>query len=672
MPGVVPSRSPAPAEAPPVLARSLTKIYGRRVGCLEVDLLVPRGSVFALLGPNGAGKSTLVRLLLGLLRPTAGEALLFGQPPGPRALQRVGYLPEQFRYQEWATPEEILGFHAALLGLPIDPDRARRALQRAGIADASRVRVGNFSKGMQQRLGLAVALLGDPDLVFLDEPTSALDPVGRKEVRELLLELRGEGKTVFLNSHLLTEVEAVADHVALMREGRIVAQGSLEQLLGPGHLELRARMDGELSKDLGEAARPLGWELLSIDRAEPQGVFSVRFRAASPSGEERVAHLVGWLVGKGAEVFEVRPRRRTLEDLFLELVGGGNSGQGGGGDLSRSAASPDLSAASGDGAGDGAGTCRLPRTGTEGEGRDGETHSNRPGDKAQDAGVFARPFLRGTWAVAAFTFREMGRRRLLGATLLLTLGFLLLFWLAARAAGSTASDLEPTLQSLLTVQMLATGIYFGGLLTAFLAAFSTVGALSGEVESGLMLAVAARPVPRGSMVGGKFLGYGLFVSLYASLLYLALLLVLRRELATSLPLELRSLAVFALQPLLVAALGLAASSLLPTTAAGVAAASAFALALVGGTVEQVGALVGNETMRRIGILSSLLLPTDSLYRLHASWLLGHLPPSLRAARAVLGPLGPVSAPSSPMLLYALLYGVACLLLAARRFSHRDL
>ncbi len=293
------------------------------------------------------------------------------------------------------------------------------------------------------------------------------------------------------------------------------------------------------------------------------------------------------------------------------------------------------------------------------------------GTAAGGAGLVI-PALRGMAVVAGFTFREMARKRLFLATLALTAGFCLLFGLAAQSAGRTL-PLEALSRSLLTVEMLAVGVYFGGLLTAFLAAFSTAGTLSGEVESGLMLAVAARPIPRASIVGGKFLGCGIFASLYALLLYLALLLILRRELSASLPLDLRAVILFAFQPLPVASLGILASSFLPTTAAGITVASVFTLALVGGTVEQIGALVGNETMRRIGILSSLLLPTDSLYRLHAFWLLEHLPPSLlRMSGAVLGPLGPASPPSPAMLLYAFLYAALCLFLAARHFSRRDL
>ena|GEM_PF-62931 len=656
----------ASAEAPPVLARSLTKVYGRRVGCLEASLSVPRGSIFALLGPNGAGKSTLVRLLLGLLRPTAGEALLFGQPPGPRGLRRVGYLPEQFRYQDWATAEEVLAYHAALLGLERDPVRVSRMLARTGLGEAARIRVGSFSKGMQQRLGLAVALLGEPDLLFLDEPTSALDPVGRKEVRELLLELRAEGKTVFLNSHLLTEVEAVADRVALMRDGRVVAQGSLSELLGFGHLEVGMRMDEGLRAALGERVHPLGWQLLALERVEGwESAFRARFRMADPPTPlpAAAARLVSWLVGEGAQVFEVLPRRRTLEDLFLEVVGDQRPRPEEGGPSFSSSPPPSPLFPS---PSPSPSPSPPPSPSSSPSPSPGAREAHEPPRQSGDS--LLRLALRGTRATAVFTFREMARKRIFLATLLLTLGFSSLFWLAARAA----SGLDPAFHALLTVQMLATGVYFAGFLTAFLAAFSTVGALSGEAESGLMLAVAARPVPRASIVAGKFLGYGLFASLYASLLYLALLLILRRELAAPLPLELRALALFCLQPLVVASLGLLASSLLPTTAAGVAVASIFALALIGGTVEQVGALVGNETMRRLGILSSLLLPTDSLYRMHTLWLLESLPPSSLTARAFLGPLGPISAPSPAMLVYAFVYCALCLALAARSFSRRDL
>ncbi len=332
-PGVGPAGERSAADEPDaahgeaaVAALGLTKIYGRRVGCLEVDLEIGRGEIFGLLGPNGAGKSTLVRLLLGLLRPTAGQARLLGRAPGPSALGRVGYLPELFRYPEWATAAEVLGFHGALLGLDraSRAGEATRALSRVGLAGAGRLRVGAMSKGMQQRLGLAVALLGDPEVVFLDEPTSALDPVGRREVRQLLAELRREGRTVFLNSHLLTEVEMVCDRVAVMRAGRVAAAGRLEELLPPaGEVRVRLGAGSPPPDEVTAAAAQAGWRVAA---SPPSGETAGAWRllpGAAGSAPPPVPALVAALVAVGARVHEVQPVRRTLEDLFVELVGGG-------------------------------------------------------------------------------------------------------------------------------------------------------------------------------------------------------------------------------------------------------------------------------------------------------------------------------------------------------------
>ncbi|MBX5464405.1 MAG: ABC transporter ATP-binding protein, partial [Clostridia bacterium] len=222
------------AEAPAVEVRGLRRSYGARVALDGVDLAVPAGVVFGLLGPNGAGKSTLVRILLGFLEPEAGEARLFGRPVGrAEAREWVGFLPERFAYPGWMTGSELLEHHGRLLGLP--PARAREearlALRRVGLEEAADRRIRGYSKGMQQRLGLAVSLLGEPRLLLWDEPTSALDPLGRLLVRDLILEERRRGATLFLNSHLLGEVERVSDHVAVIDRGRVLRQGPLEELL---------------------------------------------------------------------------------------------------------------------------------------------------------------------------------------------------------------------------------------------------------------------------------------------------------------------------------------------------------------------------------------------------------------------------------------------------------
>ncbi len=197
-------------------------------------MTVPRGEIFGFLGPNGAGKTTSVKLLLGLLKPTSGEAWLLGEPIGDLGTRRrIGYLPELFRYQGWLDAREVLALHCELAPLPRSTwkEEIAAALDTVGLTDRADDRVSTFSKGMQQRLGLAAALVGKPELVFLDEPTSALDPVGRHDVREIIRGLSDRGTAVFLNSHLLSEVEQVCDRVAVVDHGRVIASGTMDELL---------------------------------------------------------------------------------------------------------------------------------------------------------------------------------------------------------------------------------------------------------------------------------------------------------------------------------------------------------------------------------------------------------------------------------------------------------
>ena len=214
--------------------QGLTKRYGEVAALTDLTMDVPRGEVFGFLGPNGAGKTTSVKLLLGLARPTSGQAWVLGAPLGDQSTRRhIGYLPELFRYQGWLRAREVLALHCELAQLPRSSWGAEidDALRTVGLLDRADDRVANFSKGMQQRLGLGVALLGRPHMVFLDEPTSALDPVGRRDVREIIRKLKARETTVFLNSHLLTEVEQVCDRVAIVDHGSVVATGPLDDLL---------------------------------------------------------------------------------------------------------------------------------------------------------------------------------------------------------------------------------------------------------------------------------------------------------------------------------------------------------------------------------------------------------------------------------------------------------
>jgi len=295
---------------PAIETDGLAKRYGRTMALDGLTMQVGRGRVFGFLGPNGAGKTTAVKLLLGLARPTAGSARLLGAPIGDRATRaRVGYLPELFRYQSWLTARDVLGLHADLAGLSPThrPGAIDDALATVGLADRGSDRVGTFSKGMQQRLGLGVALLGRPELVFLDEPTSALDPVGRQDVRAIIHDLRERGTTVFLNSHLLTEVERVCDEVAIVDHGRVVASGPLGDLLGDA--TVRIRTSGE-RETVHAVLAPFG----AVSDDPPWTV--VR---GCPL--DRVPELVAALVAVGAPIHGVEAGRETLEEHFLELLG---------------------------------------------------------------------------------------------------------------------------------------------------------------------------------------------------------------------------------------------------------------------------------------------------------------------------------------------------------------
>jgi ABC-2 type transport system ATP-binding protein len=295
----------------------LTKMYGKKVGCSEICLSVGEGQIFGFLGPNGAGKSTLVKILVGLLFPTSGTAKILGRPLGDlEARRKTGFLPENFRYQDWLTGEELLSFHASLYGLSAQ-DKKRRipaVLEQVGLSGKERQRVGTYSKGMQQRIGLACALLPDPELVFLDEPTSALDPLGRREVRQIILDLRRRGKTVFLNSHLLSEVEMICDQVAIIHKGRIISTGVLEEMLS-GAVEVEVQVEAQTPQMLSEFSALS--RKMTVDGSRTR---------LSLNDRKDVGSLAGIVVRNGGRLFSLKAVQGSLEDLFIDLIqeGGGN------------------------------------------------------------------------------------------------------------------------------------------------------------------------------------------------------------------------------------------------------------------------------------------------------------------------------------------------------------
>ncbi|HKW08333.1 MAG TPA: ABC transporter ATP-binding protein [Candidatus Dormibacteraeota bacterium] len=297
------------AGTPAVKTVELSKRFGKTVALAGLSMTVPRGEVFGFLGPNGAGKTTAVKVLLGLLAPTSGEGWLLGKPVGDLGTRsRIGYLPELFRYQSWLTAAEVLALHCELAPLPRASwkDEIATVLETVGLTDRAGDRVGTFSKGMQQRLGLGAALLGEPELVFLDEPTSALDPVGRHDVREIIRGLSARGTAVFLNSHLLSEVEQVCDRVAVVDHGRVIAEGTMDELLGG--TAVRVRATGLTQADKNKLS-----SFGKIDDEDDQ----LTFNNLNP---DRVPELVAAIVEMGGRVYEVAPRHQTLEDRFLQLL----------------------------------------------------------------------------------------------------------------------------------------------------------------------------------------------------------------------------------------------------------------------------------------------------------------------------------------------------------------
>jgi ABC-2 type transport system ATP-binding protein len=304
---------------PAVEVRHLRKEYGGKAAVADLTLTVERGEVFGFLGPNGAGKTTAVKLMLGLIAPTAGEGQLLGAPLGdPRGREKVGFLPEHFRFHHWLKAHEFLQLHADLYGMPRDVARGRIAelLGLVGLTEHADKKLSAFSKGMLQRIGLAQALLNEPELVLLDEPTSGLDPVGRRLVRDIIRDLRERGTAVFLNSHLLSEVEVTCDSVAFINKGEVIHTSSLQSLMeGELTVEIRARKPRYV-----EAAR-WGETLAGLSRWSRNMRIDGEHIALTVSSEADLPVINRYLVGQGADVYLLRPQMLSLEDLFIQVVG---------------------------------------------------------------------------------------------------------------------------------------------------------------------------------------------------------------------------------------------------------------------------------------------------------------------------------------------------------------
>lgn len=292
--------------------RELRKVYGEQVAVKGLTLRVPQGEVFGFLGPNGAGKTTSMKMLLGLVVPTSGRALLLGTPVGDRnALRQIGFLPEHFRFQDWLTAAEFLQLHGELYGMPahqLSP-RIDELLEQVGLAAFRHKALRTFSKGMLQRIGLAQALLNHPRLVFLDEPTSGLDPVGRRLVRDIIRELRAAGTTVFLNSHLLSEIEITCNRVAFISHGEVRRVMELSELAN-GRRQVTIRADG-LTADI--CAGLASWAE-DIKLSNDALTLQVRDESVLPD-------ITRYLVAQRANVRAIVPTSPSLEEIFVETVG---------------------------------------------------------------------------------------------------------------------------------------------------------------------------------------------------------------------------------------------------------------------------------------------------------------------------------------------------------------
>ena len=302
----------APTDHFAIETHGLRKVFGSKVAVRGLSLQVRRGEIFGFLGPNGAGKSTSIKMLLGLVKPSSGHAKILDQPFSSVAVRRkIGFLPEDFRFYDWLTASELLTLHGRLCGLTPAQlrDRVPAFLDVVGLMAHRERRLRGFSKGMMQRIGLAQALIHEPELVFLDEPTSGLDPMGRRLVRDIIRDQRKRGATVFLNSHLLSEVEITCDTVVFIKQGEVI-----------GSRDLHGAPDDEIHVHI--RAQNLRQEILSgLAQWTTSAQLTGEILILSTRSMDTLPEILRFLVSSGVQVFEFTPQRLSLEESFLKIMG---------------------------------------------------------------------------------------------------------------------------------------------------------------------------------------------------------------------------------------------------------------------------------------------------------------------------------------------------------------
>jgi len=309
--------------------RELTKTYGRIRALRHVSLAVEKGQIYGLLGQNGAGKTTLIKILLGIAKKTDGEAELLGAPAGTTDVRRrVGYLPEDHQFPGYHTGYSLMDFYGSLYGVPRDERRRKipETLELVGIAGRMNSKIKTYSKGMKQRLGIAQALMHDPEVIFLDEPTDGVDPLGRREIRELMGRLKERGHTIFLNSHLLGEVELICDRVAILQQGELIREGTIAELT-----EQKGRFDIGLATGqhfpereaaaMGFAVKRLPAANVPKGAAAPPEVWEVGL-----TDGQSIDGLLRMIFEKGLSLRHLIEKKQSLEDAFLATVEGAEPG----------------------------------------------------------------------------------------------------------------------------------------------------------------------------------------------------------------------------------------------------------------------------------------------------------------------------------------------------------